>query len=272
MLKKILLATAMLFSATFASWDFFPITETGRGSAKAGLYYDWDHKWSQAGLSAGVRFTMLPNLEISIQDWGFQFWGETDCKGCENGGSGIRDLKIGGRYQVIPHVNLFLDINLPIGTTDDDGGTTPPGSDEFFLFFGGQYTMDIPSAKGLSFGTEAAFLWSFERHDYERGLELHFGAEMDYTVPNTKVTPFLGLKFNIRMTESTYESDEDKTYGFDDNGSNEFMLWLGAKYAVSPKLNISGNFIFRNQDLEKGSPFGMGGDAAGFYFGCEFFF
>ena len=50
MFKKIALAAALVSSAAFATWDYYPVLEGGKGSAKGGLYYDWDHDWSQAGL------------------------------------------------------------------------------------------------------------------------------------------------------------------------------------------------------------------------------
>lgn len=280
MLKKILLAAAVLASASFATWDYFPVKEAGKGSAKGGFYYDKDHDWSQLGLNIGIRFTIASKLEISLQNWGYQFFGETDCSGCANGGNGLRDLQLGFRYQIIPQANFFVDINFPIGTDEYDGpGTTVPGSDEFFLYLGGQYSMSLPSLKGLSFGAEGAFLWGFERKDYERGLDLHLGGELDYLIPKTKVTPYLGLKFIIRMTESTYE--EGKTeYGYDDDGSHEFNLWLGAKFELLPQLTLDGRFIFRNEDIDQDDPehhpipnkFHLGGDATGIYLGCEYSF
>ena len=109
MFKKIALASALAASAAFATWDFYPVLEAGKGSAEAGLYYDWYHDWSQAGLKVGARYSIIQNLEVSLQGWGFQFWSETDCNGCENGGDGLRDLTIGGRYQIDPMVALFLD-------------------------------------------------------------------------------------------------------------------------------------------------------------------
>ncbi len=275
MLKKILLAAAMLASASFAAWDYFPVLQSGKGSVKGGLYYDWDDDWSQAGLKVGARFTVAPNFELSLQSWGYQFWGEWDCSGCENGGDGFRDLILGGRYQITPQVNAFLDVKLPIGTDDSDG--TPPGNNEFYLYLGGQFSRALPS--GLSFGAEGAFLWGFQKHKEERGLDLHLGGEVDFSIPKTKLTPFIGLKFIARLTESTYEIGK-KEYGYDDDGSHEIMLWLGTKFMLSPQLKLDAHFIFRSQDLEEDDPIGhplpgkfyLGGDAAGLYVGCEFFF
>lgn len=269
MFKKIILAIAIVASASFATWDYFPVLEAGKGSAAAGLYYDWHHDWSQAGLKAGVRYSIIQNLEISLQSWGFQFWGETDCKGCANGGSGLRDLTLGGRYQITPMVNAFVDFLLPIGSTDNDGpGTNHPGSDELALYLGGQFSMPIEQAPGLAFGTEAGLFWGFEHDNRERGLELHLGGEIDYTIANIGLTPYAGLQLKFRITESEWEGDDGKEYGADDDGDKQIIIWLGAGYAVIPnQLNVKAQLFVRSGDHDN-----MGGDASGLYIGAEYFF
>ena len=67
MFKKIILALAVLACASFATWDYYPIPQNKNGGAEAGLYYDKDHRWSQAGLKMGARFTMIKGLEIALQ-------------------------------------------------------------------------------------------------------------------------------------------------------------------------------------------------------------
>jgi hypothetical protein len=134
MFKKIALASALAASAAFATWDYYPVLDAGKGSVAAGLYYDWDNDWSQAGLKVGARYSLIQNLELSLQSWGYQFWGETDCNGCANGGDGLRDLIIGARYGLAPMITAFVDVNLPIGKDEWDGnGTSTPGSDEIFI-------------------------------------------------------------------------------------------------------------------------------------------
>ena len=84
MFKKVFLAIALAMSASFATWDYYPIPDSSHGSVEAGLYYDWDHAWSQAGLKMGARFTMIKSLEIAFTGWGYQFWNEEDCSGCDS--------------------------------------------------------------------------------------------------------------------------------------------------------------------------------------------
>ena len=266
MLKRIALAAALTAGAAFATWDYYPVLEAGKGSAEGGLYYDWDHKWSQAGLKVGARYSVIQNLEVSLQSWGFQFWAEEDCSGCANGGDGLRDLTLGVRYQFDPMVNAFLDLNLPVGGDEVT-------SDEIALYFGAQFSMNVKEAPGLKFGTEAGLFWGFEHDKTERGLELHLGGEVAYTVPNMPLTPFVGLQIKYRATESTWEgvcSDgkKHKECGAGDDGDKQIILWLGAAYSVIPnQLDVKGKLFVRSGDHPE-----MGGDATGIYAGAEFFF
>lgn len=268
MFKKIALAAVLAASAAFATWDYYPVLEGGKGSAKGNLYYDWDHDWSQAGLGVGARFSVINGLEISLQDWGYQFWGEWDCSGCVNGGSGLRDLTIGARYQFDPMFNVFLDLHLPVGNDDVDANaissTTPPSTEEIALYFGGQFSMAIKDAPGLKFGTEAGLDWGFEHDNYERGLDLHLGGEIAYTVQSVGITPFFGLQFKFRLTESEWE-EGDHEAGADDDGDKQVNIWLGADYFVIPNmLDVWAKLIVRSGDI--------GGDATGLNVGVEFFF
>ena len=47
MFKKIAMACAFIATASFATWDYYPVLEAGKGSFAGGLYYDWHHDWSQ---------------------------------------------------------------------------------------------------------------------------------------------------------------------------------------------------------------------------------
>lgn len=259
MFKKIALAAALTAGAAFATWDYYPVLEAGKGSAEGGLYYDWDHKWSQAGLKVGARYSLIQNLEISLQSWGFQFWKEEDCKGCENGGDGLRDLTLGARYQFDPMINAFVDFNLPIGGDEVT-------NDEISFYVGAQFSMAIPEAPGLKFGTEGALDWGFEHDNIERGLDLHMAGEIAYTVPDIGVTPFAGLKLKYRLTESEEERG-GKDYGFDDDGYKHISIWLGAGYFVIPnQLDVKAKLIVRSGKQE------LGGDATGLYVSAEYFF
>ena len=180
----------------------------------------------------------------------------------------MRDLTIGARYQLDPMFNIFLDAHLPVGNDDVDANaishTTPPSSEEIALYLGGQFSMQVKDAPGLKFGTEAGLDWGFEHDNYERGLDLHLGGEIAYTVPNVGITPFFGLQIKYRITESTWE-EGDHEVGADDDGDKQVNLWLGADYFVIPnQLDVWAKLIVRSGDI--------GGDATGINIGAEFFF
>ena len=250
MFKKIALAAALVSSAAFATWDYYPVIDAGKGSVKGGLYYDWDHQWSQSGLTIGARYTVIQGLEISLQDFGYQFWGESDCKGCIEGGDGLRDLILGVRYQIDPMVNIFLDFKLPVGNDKKEynglpSETTPPGHDEIALYLGGQFSMQVKEAPGLKFGSEGALDWGFEHKKYERGLDLHLSGEIGYTVPNTDITPFFGLKVKYRLTNSSYDDTNEG-----DRGDKHISLWLGADVFVIPnQLDLVGTGLYAGAEF-----------------------
>ena len=284
MFKKIILALALFAGASFATWDYYPIPDSSYGSFEAGLYYDKDHRWSQAGVKVGARFTMVKHLEISFTGWGYQFWNEEDCANCINGGDGLRDLTIGGRYEVAPMVTAFLDFNLPVGRDEHDGyNTHPPSNGEFSMYLGAQFSVPT-KLKGFKFGTEGGILWGFEHderhyaghHSDERGLDIHLGAEAAYTIPDVGLTPYLGFLLKFRLTESEWYDGHDNEYGYGDRKSRQFNLWLGASYAINKMIEVKAHFIFRHEkyrgieDVE--SPFHLGGNANGLYMGVVFNF
>ena len=104
MFKKIILLAAVIASYSFATWDYFGLLQNSQGSFKAGLYYDTDDDWSQMGLRVAARMNVTPQFELSLQGFGYQFWGETDCDACAEGGSGLKDLAIGARFALDPEL------------------------------------------------------------------------------------------------------------------------------------------------------------------------
>ena len=274
MIKKILLLAAALATSSFATWDYFSLLQNNQGSVKAGLYYDTDHDWSQMGFNVGARMNLSPQFELSIHSFGYQLWGETDCDNCEEGGGGLRDLAIGARFALDPELYFFLDFNLPIGKDKKTGlGRTPPSKKEMFLYFGGQHHKAIESIKGASYGAEAGIFWGFEHHDLERGLEVRFGGEFDYTLPSAPVTLLLGGQIWLRIFES-----EDHDRDLNDDWSQQYKIWIGADFAVNNQISIKGKVIARSQDLKHRSDetnlrrVEMEGDATGFTVDVEFKF
>ena len=70
MFKKIILASALAISTSFASWDLFPVLENHKGQARLATSftnYTWhDDVYNSLSMYAGVRYTAVPNLELAI--------------------------------------------------------------------------------------------------------------------------------------------------------------------------------------------------------------
>ncbi len=266
MLKKLALTTTLATTAALATWDYYPVLDAGKGSIKAGLYYDRDKPWSQAGLTSGVRFSIMQGLELSIQDWGYRFWSEGDCPNdwCTEGGDGFSDLTIGGRYQVIPMLTAFLDFHLPVGDDDDGINGHPVSTSEYAIYLGVQFS--LPSGvKGLEFGAESGLDWGFEHNHYERGLEIHAGAEIKYQPPEAQnINVYGGAQFKLQLTEDSYEDNHGNRWRHNDNGDHQINLWAGMSFIVSPQFLATGRFTLRRGDMD--------GYAHGLYAGCEFTF
>ncbi|MCF0222315.1 MAG: transporter [Fibrobacter sp.] len=273
MFKKIALALTLIATASFATWDYYSIPREGIGSVKAGFYYDKHNQWSQMGLELGARIDIAKKFEIALMGWGYQFWNEEDCRNCYNGGSGLRDLTIGGRYEAAPMITAFLDLNIPTGRNEYDGqGTKPPSNDEFSIYLGAQFSVDT-KVKGFKIGGEAGLDWGFAHNDHERGLDFVVGMEGAFTIPDIGLTPYLGFEFTLRLTESEWEENNGRDHGYDDDGSTQFNLWFGGSYAVLKNLAVDARFKYRHLrykgDRGDGNPHKMDGDAFGFYLGVN---
>ncbi len=284
MFKKILLLAAAIATSSYATWDYFGFPQNSQGSVKAGIYYDMDDDWSQMGLKVGARVKVAPTFELSLQGFGYQFWSENECDEniprCNNeGGNGLRDLIIGGRFALNPMINLFLDLNLPIGRDKYDGeGTTAPSNHEIYLYFGGQLHNDIKSIKNASFGTEAGAFWGFRHHARERGLEFHLGGEFDYTLPAAPVTLLIGAQIKLRLFRSEYQNEVKSDAKMHDDLSQQYKIWVGTNFAVTNNISINGQIIVRSENLKskrsdpEDKKIHMEGDAKGFTLDVEFKF
>lgn len=274
MFKKIVLALMLIATASFATWDYYSIPKEGIGSAKAGFYYDKHNEWSQMGIELGARIDLMKKFELAVMGWGYQFWNERDCGGCFNGGGGVHDLTIGGRYEVAPMITAFLDLNIPTGTDENDGyGTYAASNNEFSIYLGAQFSADT-KVKGFKIGGEAGILWGFEHDHHERGLDVQVGVEAAFTLPDIGLTPYLGFEFKLRLTESEWEENNNRWRGYNDDGSTQFNLWFGAAYAVVKNVSVEGKLTYRSLRYKgdydhDGNPHKMDGDAFGIYLGAE---
>ena len=237
MFKKIAMAVALVAASSFATCDYYAIPEAGKGTVKGQFKYDTDDPWSGWGINVSGRYIVMPNLELSLQSFGYASWEIDDT---DADGSGLTDFIFGARYAVMPIVNVFLDLHIPFG--DEDEGDYV-GNDEWGFDIGGQFTQEI--IPNLALGTEAGIYWGFEHKDIDPGLRLNLAAELGYTIQEVGLTPFAGFEFKYRLTET-----ERDGHGQNDDGDDQFNMWIGVAYAINQQMTVDGKIKMRSGDID----------------------
>ena len=223
MIKKILLATALVASTTFATWDKFPVLEQGKGQAHVGVGYNMQGDVSQMGIYAGARYAVIPNLEPGLN---LPYTIFTDING-KDGADGLGNLAFMLRYQFMPIMNAFLDVDFPIGEEDlvDDG---------FGFHAGVQYSNNFGM---FSLGSELGFALATEGDDkITPAYELNVGAELDFAV-SSLVTPYVGADLNIKVTYTEYDG-EFADVEADDSGDMGVWIYVGGDFIINPMFDV----------------------------------
>lgn len=239
MFKKIALATALVATASFATWDKFPVLENHKGQATIGDSYVMQDKASQEELYVGARYTVIPNLELGIK-LGYVLFTHWDGDDAEQ--DGLDNLPIMVRYQFMPNMNAFLDVTLPIGNDDvvgDDG--------EIVFHFGAQYSQKMGM---VNLGAELGLQLETAGDDKTTPpWTLNIGAEGDFAL-NQMFTPYVGIDLYMLMGKFTYDGDSE---GDSFTGDLLFNPYLGVDIVFNAMfdLDISANFLFGNSDAMK---------------------
>ena len=261
MFKKIALVAAMAASASFATYSFFPVPETHKGEVDVGAQYGWTDNSSNMEIIAGGQYSVVQNLALSLTGLGYQLWNDPDDCGKDNhpdcpDNDGIKALTVGARYQFMPVLIAAVDVNLPLTSKDVTGDYDP-----FGLYGALQFTTEF--VPNLWFGSEAGLSYKFEDEKKTEGLGLTLQAELDYTLANIGLTPWIGGEMFMRISDVEEEWFDDARggkytheYG---SGDKMFLLWIGAGYAINPMFTVKANFLMKFAD-EKES---LGGDWKG---------
>ena len=256
MIKKIALAAAVAATASFATYNYFPVGEAHSGQVEIGAAYGW---WEQGpadmnsmNLKVAAEYVVIPNLELSLQGIGYQLWSENDdcddddVPGCDT--DGFKALTVGARYWFMPMLGAALDVNVPLNSEDAVGPYDP-----FGLYAAIQFSMEF--MPGLALGSEAGVSYKFEDENTTEGLGLTILAELDYTLPSIPLTPWIGAEFDVRLSD--VEEDMGPATAEYGSGDSDFIIWIGAGYDINKMFSVKANFVMTFADEEES----MGTDA-----------
>lgn len=254
MFKKILLATAVAASASFATYNYFPVGSAHQGQVDFVGVYVWNDDFSTLQFPVSVKFNIINNLEVSVQKLGYVAWSELkDCEdlpvGCPDN-DGFTGMTVGARYQFMetrPFTPLLagaLDVHLPLSSEDVTSGYDP------FGFYAAVQYIQIFSRE-IILGSELGFDYLFEdEYTYmgvdqkkEEGLQMSLKAELDYSF-SFGLTPWIGFEFNKKFTE-------DKINGEDNGGDDHQMDFrVGGSFKFTKMFMVKANYIYSIGDLD----------------------
>lgn len=227
MFKKIALAAALCASASFATWNLFPVLENHKGEGQVGVEFDKNGDWKDLDLYAGVRYTVIPNLELGLK---LPIRLMADMDGAD-GETGLRNPTFMARYQFMPTMNAFLDVGLPIGKEEIDG-------DAFVFHAGAQFSQKFGMVK---LGTELGLQLETEGDDKRTPpWTLDVAAEADFEIGGI-VTPFVGIELDMWLGKYTVDGDN---VGDSHTGDMSFWPYVGANFVFSPMFNLDAFVTF----------------------------
>ncbi len=235
MFKKVALAAAIAATASFATYNYFPVLDNHKGQVTIGEADVFQDKSTVGILYVKGRYTVIPNLELGL-DIPFvvvNYWDGDDTEH-----TGLDNITLMGRYQFMPTMNAFLDFALP--TCNDD----ICGDDDHFTFhFGAQYSQKFGM---IDFGSELGLALETKGKDKATPpWTLNLGLEGDFLVSQMFV-PYVGLDLGMLLGKYTNDGEDgDKSYtgkfgiapflGANINFNQMFTLGLGLNFLVGGK-------------------------------------
>ena len=232
MFKKIALAAALAATASFATWDYFPVQEAHKGQAEIHADYLMVDKTSQFALSAGARYTIVQNFEAGLI---VPFVLFTHYDGDDLKQDGLSNLQLMLRYQFMPIMNAFLDVEIPTCNEDLCGDDDP-----FGFHFGVQFSqkfgiVDFGSELGLALETKG-------ENKTTPPWDMNLGLEADFVV-NDMLTPYVGIDVNMLLGKYTYDGENG---GESHTGDMGFAPYLGLAININPMFyaGVQAQFCF----------------------------
>ena len=218
MFKQIALASALVVTTSFASWDLFPVLENHKGETRVGVQFQ-SHGDSQSLVPyAGSRYTVLPNLELAaLVPYYIQLNYNND--------NGVLNPEFMVRYQFLDNLRAFADITIP--ATESVYNSTA-----WEFFFGAQYSQKFGV---VNFGSQL-------------GLSIETGGDQKITPPlvlggvieadfelGVPIIPFAGVSAGMEIGKF---SKDGHSYGDSHTGHVTVSPFAGAIYTINQTFSI----------------------------------
>lgn len=252
MFKKIILASILAISTSFAAWDLFPVLENHKGQAKlrTSLATCTLHKVNYTlDMFAGVRYTVVSDLELalSVPYAVFSYAGKNI------GINGFGNPELSARYQFIPTMNVFADVYFPVGdesVVDESWGFTA----------GLQFSTRFSPL--LNFGSELGV--SFETYGERRNapLSAFVDAELDFAV-TPQFTPYIVASVDVNL--GGFDKIDGYEFGNADGGYTYIALGGGTKYDINQIVTLDASVWFSKLVNRIDSPVSISVSLAAFF-------
>jgi hypothetical protein len=264
-LSLVAVVVCLFVGSAFATWDFFPPKEKGKGEAKLGFEYGMDrlgHDASDIPLYLSGRFGIIDGLEaglslpipMSASVTGTNAKGDKETESVE-GYAGLSLPQIMVRYWLLDlGLGFYVDLTLPVDTRYDKEGKDKKSWQRHIeptlgLGLGVQYSrafteeFSLGSQLGLNIPTEES------ESKHKEGMGLYLGLELDYAIGI--VTPFLGFEVDLPLTQAQVDGKDVKYDKDNDKAPSDIGIWLGAAAKFSDMLSADASVKFRVSDKYK---------------------
>lgn len=226
MIRKIFLASALVASTAFASWDLFPVLGNHKGQAKVAsslkTYEYLHHDYSIFGAAASVRYTVIPKLELAL-DLPYRIM--TEDNGKDQNMDGLGNIGLSARYQFTSSMNAFTDVFIPVG----DDSYNEKGAWGFNV--GAQYSVEF--SQMLNFGSELGVNFETKGDDHEAPVFAFGAAELDFRL-SPQFTPYIGT--NLAVGIGAF-----KHYSYlSSHGGGEVYIepYIGGTYDINHNISL----------------------------------
>ncbi|ACX75701.1 hypothetical protein FSU_2644 [Fibrobacter succinogenes subsp. succinogenes S85] len=223
MLKKAFLAATLCATASFATWDKFPVLEDHKGEIVVGTEFVKQGEPMKLVPYIGSRYTVMPNLELGVI---LPYYVNLNI----NNENGLANPVFMARYQFMPMLNAFLDVQVPISND-------PYNNSEWSFCFGAQYSQNLGV---VDFGAELGLTVNTRGDDkISPPLRLNLGVETDFNL-GIPLTPFIGADMFVWIGKFTYEGEN---VGKSHTGDLAVRPYAGLKYAITPNVSVQASAL-----------------------------